>query len=207
MQGSPSGIGSFLFFLALMALLSIMDAIARRQRQRQQEQMEDEPQAAPAEREAAAPVSWEEESDWAYLQRSAEGPEEEDKEDEEVREPAAVAKHPVPEEPLRRPVNGVPRDPTEEAAPPLLLAAAEEIRKRSRRYVIVVPVTPPLHPTGAPAPIGAPRSPWPRKPRIDRLRTAFHADPGAARKAVVYREILGQPLGSRPRPGGWEEPD
>ena len=165
----PDGVrqvGYFLLLMALMAILSVMDAVARRRRaqRRRMEEFDSEEPDEEIRREmviedvATEPAPWEDEKDWAYLQRSA----------AEVTEPETLAEPKTLEvtsyEALRR-----------EAQPSLV--EARPLRRAPREGL----------PSGAAA-----------------VLAALRADAHGLRKAVLYSEILGTPLGSRPGPGGWE---
>lgn len=159
-------VGYFLLLMALMVILSLMDAVARRKAQRRRmEELDSEEPDEETRREmviddvATEPAPWEDEKDWAYLRRSA----------AEVTEPETLAEPKTLEvasyEALRR-----------EARPSLV--EARPLRRAPREGL----------PSGAAA-----------------VLVALHADAHGLRKAVLYSEILGAPLGSRPGPGGWEE--
>ena len=86
--------------------------------------------------------------------------------------------------------------------------AEEEIRERGRRDILAVPATVPPSvdaPMAAAASRGE-RSRPERTRRVARLRAIFRTDSETLRDAVLFREILGRPLGFRPGPGGWQEP-
>ena len=166
MPDGVSQVGYFLLLMALMAILSLMDAVARRRAQRRR--MEEIDSEAPDEETrrkmviedvATEPASREDERDWAYLRRSP----------TEVTEP----------KPLAEPKS-------------LEVASYEALRREA----------PPSRVEARPL-RRAPREGLP--PGAAAVLAALRADAHGLRKAVLYREILGTPLGSRPGPGGWEE--
>jgi hypothetical protein len=193
---------SLLVMLAIMALLSLMDAIGRRARQRRAEELD---RPGPGETSRAAereeveepwsppfPVPIEVDEDWREEQRTVEDRAVEDRSVENRSgENRSVEDRSVEN-----------RSGEERAAP--LVAAAEEFRLAGRRQLR----------DGAPAietPAAAPprARPVPRPASLglaSRLRIELRGDRQALRRAVLYREILGAPLASRARPGGWEEP-
>ena len=227
-----SDFGSLLAWLGLMAVLSLMDAMARRKRRQQAlgegpESTRQEP--APAEtsmmRERPRPAR----PQRAPLPSRSRAP--------STRRPSEPAELPPPEvtpewaevrrrleemgvvvaqetagapdesrEPERptSPPEAVPAPPPSSERPPLIVAA-EAIRERRRREMAEA-VAPPIQSAGPAVPASAPV----RRP--DRgvavhgadLRALLRGDPDAVRRAVLYREVLGPPLGSRPTAGGWE---
>lgn len=92
-------------------------------------------------------------------------------------------------------------------------ALAEEIREKSRRDLTEVPiaqeveeVSDAVHPRA-----GARKFPAAGRRRravgvAASLKSSLRADTESLQKAVLYREVLGRPLGSREGAGGWEEP-
>lgn len=186
MQIGPGDFGSLLYVVVMMAVLSLMDALARRQRRRRAEEL-DQAGAGDGRPATEEPPLEAEPAAGEWIAEGAGG------------RPAAA---PTPA--------GKPRaaEPPAAAEPPLV-AAAEELRERARRELLDHPSAPPVGPA-ADAPVageGVRDSAPGRAARAARLRRAFAGDRTALRRAVLYREILGAPLGSRPRPGGWEEPE
>ena len=169
-------IGSLLVFLAMLALLSLLDARARVQ-QRQREQREAQPRSGTGElpRPSHAPSPFpepplaEEEKQWAG-------------EPAEEVPPLVVEAEPLWEEGRRELAAPAPTEPVEE----------EEVER-------VDPAVVPLRPRA------------PRRARATPLASGLVGELGrgseALRKAVLYREVLGAPLGLRGRSGGWEDPD
>ena len=201
-----------LFTVGMIALLFLMDALARRKHQRRRDEV-DEPESqrvrepAVGSAESSEPVAWEAESDWAYLRRFPEASEpagaEEGTPEPDVAEDSRARRLPQPDGSV---VVAPPAPGDESAALPVL--AEEEIRERGRRDLLAVPATAPRSvdaPPAAAAPRGE-RSRPERTRRAARLRAILRADSETLRDAVLFREILGRPLGSRPGPGGWQEP-
>ena len=201
-----------LFTVGMVALFFLMDALARRKHQRPRGEVDEresrqvrEPAvggAGPSE-----PVAWEAKSDWAYLGRVPEPTEsaeaEEDPPKPDVAEGQRAHGLPMPD----GSVMVAPPAPEDESAT-MLVHAGEEIRERGRRDLLAVPATTPRlvdAPLAAVAPRGE-RSRPERTRRAARLRAILRADSETRRDAVLFREILGRPLGSRPGPGGWQEP-
>ena len=196
--------GQLLFFLAMIALLSLMDAVSRRARRRRIEEMERE-QSEGREREFGmedAPTRFEWETEEPDIQRETEPHAPPDEVwgsigiDEELE---TESERLTGEEVARRPG-------AEQASPPPLVAAAEELRARVVSELERTPDSPVLGP-----PEGGPLQPMARPPsaapaHAGRLRSLFRGDAAALRNAVLYREILGEPLGWRRDPGGWEGP-
>ncbi len=201
-----------LFTVGVMALLFLMDVLARRKHQGRRDEVE-EPESRRVREPAAGgagpsePVAWEAKSDWAYLRRVPEPSEsagaEEDAPEPDVAEGARARGLPQPDDSV---VVAPPAPGDESAALPV--HAEEEIRERGRRDLFAVPATAPRSvdaPLAAAAPRGE-RSRPKRTRRVVRLRAILRADSETLRDAVLFREILGRPLGSRPGPGGWQEP-
>ena len=202
-----------LFTVGMIALFFLMDALARRRQQRRRNEV-DEPESRRVREPAAGgaepsdPVARESESDWAYLRRFPEASEsagaEEGAPEPDVTEGPRARRLPQPD----GSVVVAPPAPGDESAPMLELAE-EEIRERGRRDLLAVPATAPRSvdaPLAAAAAPRAERSRPKRTRRVARLRAILRADSETLRDAVLFREILGRPLGSRPGPGGWQEP-
>jgi hypothetical protein len=186
-------LGTLLAWLALIAVLSLMDAAARRRRARS-----DVPDPVPTRetgpRERPEPVTPETEAEWRELRPR----------------PVEVGTAPD-EEAALPPVIYVPLPPEPEAIPeeaPPLITAAEEIRERARRE-LAASVAPPLAPSGMAAPEARRRPGAPAVRGSDRaraLRALLRGGPDALRTAMLYREVLGPPPGAGHRRGGWEDP-
>lgn len=197
-----NGSGQLLFFLAMIALLSLMDAVSRRARRRRIEEMERE-QSEGGEREFGAedaPTRFEWETEEPDIQRETEplAP------PGEVWDPIGIDEE-LESEPRAR-EETARRPAAEQASPPPLVAAAEELRTRVRSELERTPDSAVRGP-----PEGGPLQPIARPPsaasaHAGRLRSLFRGDATALRSAVLYREILGEPLGWRRDPGGWQDP-
>ena len=88
--------------------------------------------------------------------------------------------------------------------PTELAIEAERIRKMGRSALPEVEVAPVIHRGFPEARTGKRRG---RGGALaGELRKTLRGDAKALQKAVLYREILGRPIGSREGPGGWEEP-
>lgn len=195
--------GQLLFFLAMIALLSLMDAVSRRARRRRIEEMERE-QSEGGEHGFGtedAPTRLEWETEEPDIQRETEPLAPPD----EVWGPIGIDEE-LEAESERRNREEAARPAAEQASPPPLVAAAEELRARVRSELERTPASPVLGP-----PEGGPLQSMARPPssapaHARRLRSLFRSDASALRNAVLYREILGEPLGWRRGPGGWEDP-
>lgn len=166
-------IGSLLLFLAMLALLSLLDAHARAQ-QRRREQREAQrsgtgelPQPSHAPSPFPEPPLAEEEKQWAG-------------EPAEKVPPLMVEAEPLWEEWQRELAAPAPTEPVEE----------EEVERVNPAIVLL-------------------RAP--RRARATPVASGLMGELGrgseALRKAVLYHEVLGAPLGLRGRSGGWEDPD
>jgi hypothetical protein len=115
----------------------------------------------------------------------------------------------------------VPLPPEPESAPerdPPLVEAAEAIRRRARQVLQASVPPPAAEPTGSFPPAagvlsnakqprpGGGRGVRPGSQSAAVLRALLRTDGAGLRTAVLYREVLGAPLGLRSRPGGWEGP-
>lgn len=80
---------------------------------------------------------------------------------------------------------------------------AEQIREQSRRELTEVETAPDLVEPVSTVPGRKRRV---RSGAAVELTATLRADRTALQKAILYREVLGRPLGSRPGSGGWEEP-
>ena len=201
-----------LFTVGMIALFFLMDALARRKHQRppgEVDELESRRVREPAAGGAAQsePVTGEAKSEWAYLRRVPEATESAGAEEDAPKPDVAEGQraHGLP-----RPDGSVmvaPPAPGDESAA-MLVDAEEEIRERGRRDLLAVSPTAPRlvdAPLAAVAPRGE-RSRPERTRRAARLRAILRADSETFRDAVLLKEILGRPLGSRPGPGGWQEP-
>lgn len=197
-----NGSGQLLFFLAMIALLSLMDAVSRRARRRRIEEMEREQGEGGGGEFGTedAPTRFEWETEEPEIQRETEPLAPPD----EVWVPTGIDEELESERRTRE--EAARRSAAEQASPPPLVAAAEELRARVRSELERTPDSPVLGPPeGGPLqPMARPPSPAPA--HAGRLRSLFRGDPTVLRSAVLYREILGEPLGWRQRPGGWEDP-
>lgn len=201
-----------LFTVSMIGLFYLMDALARRGHQRRRSEVDERESRRvrePAEGGAgpSEPVAWEAESDWAYLRPFPEASEsagaEEDALEPDVAEGPRVHRLPQPD----GPIVVVPPASGDESAP-LLVLTEEEIRERGRRDILAVPATVPPSvdaPMVAAVPRGE-RSRPERARRVTRLRAILRTNSDTLRDAVLFREVLGRPLGFRPGPGGWQEP-
>ena len=201
-----------LFTVGMIAILFLMDALARRERQHRRGEVDERESRRvrePAEGGAgpSEPVALEAESDWAYLRRFPEASEsagaEEDAPEPDVAESPRARRLPQPDGSVV-----VAPPPGGDESAPLLVFTEEEIRERGRRDILAVPATVPPSvdaPMAAAAPRGE-RSRPERTRRVARLRATLRTDSETLRDAVLFREILGRPLGFRPGPGGWQEP-
>jgi hypothetical protein len=201
-----------LFTVGMIAMLFLMDALARRERQHRRGEVDERESRRvrePAEGGAgpSEPVAWEAESDWSYLRRFPEASEsagaEEDAPEPDVAESPRARRLPQPDGSVV-----VAPPPGGDESAPLLVFTGEEIRERGRRDILAVPATVPPSvdaPMAAAAPRGE-RSRPERTRRVARLRATLRTDSETLRDAVLFREILGRPLGFRPGPGGWQEP-
>jgi hypothetical protein len=220
--------GQLVFFLVLMVVLSLMDALGRRARQRQADEMErreheeeavtggtstvEDPAArARLDRQRAARARAVRErrarERAAREQAARERVAREQATRERASEERTIEVWVPPEGEGETRVIAEPageRRAIDEAPAPPLLAAAEELRAEGRRELQREPSFGPPAVTATPAP--SPRTrPRAAVARADRLRVVFRGDPSALRRAVLYREVLGEPVGSRRGPGGWEE--
>lgn len=214
----------FLAMVGAMIVLSLIDSFVRRQQRRQQmEQMEEEERRGGgvamgrAEPEAIEPGRWippeeyelweEEAPEHRQAPRTRRTPEaREIPEPWEIPEPRDASRG--PEEAARtREASGPRESRASRASPPTEIAAeAERLRRESRRELETGAETPRIEE------VEAPKSAFPstgrrrrRKVQAPALRRAVGGDVQALQDAVLYREILGRPLGSRPGPGGWED--
>lgn len=196
--------GQLLFFLAMIALLSLMDAISRRARRRRIEEMEREQSEGGGHEFGTedAPTRFEWETEEPDIQREPEPLAPPD----EVWVPIGIDEQLEAESERRTREEAVRRPAAEQAPAPPLVAAAEELRARVRSELERTPDSPVLGPPeGGPLQsMARPRSAAAVHAR--RLRSLFRGDATALRSAVLYREILGGPLGWRRGPGGWEDP-
>ena len=202
------GSGQSLLFLAVMvawAVLSFLESQARKRQQRQRmEEMEQEEEAEASGGGTAVEVEpgrWEQDAPWEPPARW---------------EPPAPAPLPSPAPSPRAAepaADSAPEAP--ELSPTQLSLEAERLREESRRDVRRTDVAPPDatedrsrggRAARRAADVDRARPTGPAAPAAPALRQALRGDPHALRDAVLYREILGRPLGSRPGPGGWEEP-
>jgi hypothetical protein len=107
-----------------------------------------------------------------------------------------------------------PPEPAPERDPPLV-EAAEAIRRRARQELqasVPPSIAGSFPPTGLlskaekPRPGGGQRARPGAEESAAVLRALLRTDGAALRSAVLYREVLGAPLGLRRGPGGWEGP-
>ena len=192
--------GQLLFFLAMMAVLALMDTFTRRARRRRIEEMErgDDERAGHelGEEDPYAPFKVEPQEPEIRVE-SPRSPD-----PGKVPIPLGIDEEsPVEIEPSASDETRRHRSSGRATAPPLL-SVTEELRERGRSDAKYTPGSPVLDPRGGgPLPsVARPRS------RAERLRSLFRRGPDALRSAVLYREILGEPLGWRRHPGGWEDP-
>ena len=193
-----------LFFLAMMAVLSLMDAVSRRARRRRIEEMEQE-------EDEGGGHEFGTEDPHVQLEVRIEEPDVRREPEpfpmpDEVWGPVDIREELAAEIERRTAEETARHRAVEQATPPPLAAVAEELRERGRSELeraLGSPVLAP--PEGGPLlSVARPRSR--AVARAKRLRTLFRRDTAALRRAVLYREILGEPLGSRRDPGGWEDP-
>jgi hypothetical protein len=92
-------------------------------------------------------------------------------------------------------------------------ALAEEIREKGRRELSEIEIAAGVEEVedGVHPRAGARKFPGAKRRRratgvASTLAASLRGDAQALQKAVLYREVLGRPLGSRPGAGGWEEP-
>ena len=149
---------SFLIMVAIMFLVTAMDAVARRRRRQEEMQAMAEAELLEEAGEASSPLETME------LDAVAEDLREESRRElRETEEPAVAVEEVAPS--ASSPSTGSPRLPV----PP-------DARRRARQ-----------------------RS-------ASSLLASLRKDPAALRRAVLYREILGPPLGARENGGGWQPP-
>ena len=182
MGGDPGQFGYFLIFIVIFALFSFLDAQARRNRQEQRKQPAegDDPRATPQHRPNSVHGELEEET--ISLEDESEW--------------AYLARVPLEDE-IAQGDETWGEDPPAREAPVVTPVAAQERVPRDAPAREEVPAAaealPRLRVTTS-------------RPARAAVLTALRGDADALRKAVLYREILGKPLGSRPGLGGWEEP-
>jgi hypothetical protein len=167
-----------MFTVGMIALFFVMDVLARRRNKVDEPENQEVREPAAPGAEPSQPVARESESDSAYLRRFLEASESSGAEEGE--------------------------------AAPMLELAEEEIRKRGRHDLLAVPATAPRSvdaPLATAAALRAERSRPARTRRAARLRAILHAESETLHDAVLFREILGRPLGSQLGPGGWQEPE
>ena len=202
-----------LFTVGVMALLFLMDVLARRKHQGRRDEVE-EPESRRVREPAAGgagpsePVAWEAKSDWAYLRRGpgtvrvggSGGRTRRSRTSRKVRARAGFRSPTILSWSLPPPPGtSRPRCPCMR-------------RRRSANEVAAtsLPFPQPPHARWMRR--------WPLRPRVANAqgRSERAGSSGCGRSsaptprpsvdAVLFREILGRPLGSRPGPGGWQEP-